>query len=185
MRELSSVSTLVSCATCMHQHGQQIREIRENMKQGRLDRIGRIGRIGSAVAFPLTKFTWQEAGGGHTIFRSVEVQLLFFFYYTPPESRPHPSLTCMQRMREVMGSRVPLIGGVIAQSYRRDAVGRVVVEDGLGHLPFLFALFSSCVRIKTSRPSRCARSARTGLRSPSNARACVHSSHGAARSKRV
>jgi hypothetical protein len=56
----------------------------------------------------------------------------------------------MQRMREVIGSGVPLIGGVIAPSYRRDAIGRVVVEDGLGHLPFVFALFSSCERIKTS-----------------------------------
>jgi hypothetical protein len=41
-------------------------------------------------------------------------------------------------MREVISS-VPLIGGVIAP-YQRDAVGRVVVEDGLGLLlrTFLF-----------------------------------------------
>jgi len=42
-------------------------------------------------------------------------------------------------MREVISS-VPLIGGVIAPYYQRDAVGRVVVEDGLGLLlrTFLF-----------------------------------------------
>jgi hypothetical protein len=54
-------------------------------------------------------------------------------------SPPHLLRPGRVGMREVISS-VPLIGGVIAPYYQRDAVGRVVVEDGLGLLlrTFLF-----------------------------------------------
>jgi hypothetical protein len=86
MRELSSVSTLVSCATCMHQHGKQIREIRENreireIRQNREDRADREDGRKCARTQASSRATGQRQGKRRVEgkpFSVRSVQLCFF-----------------------------------------------------------------------------------------------------------